>query len=409
MTDWYYAVGQGQQGPVGDDELRSLIKSGAIKRDTYVWRDGMENWLHAEDHPDLAKAFVTPPPLPLIQPPKLPPPAFQPVAQQPAIVLISRPWPRFWARFIDNLIFVPLLGFGIGLWSVLYAPDIYLQLMTMNAVVFGILVLPLAMLMTALCMILTGYTPGKAIVGVKVPVADGRNRIAFFLGREMRVWVAGLGLGIPFVALFTQVRQYRRLAAGKAATYDEGAPVVTASPSKMRLGLAIVIVSALFAGNIVLRMDEQQSSRNLTTSKTWVNPVTNKPASIGRTWQPEEMATNSGRAFYFASNELLAEAIFGYEQFPTAGVDAAAYARAIKDAVASDVAITSEWQPTYVQRMPALRATGRAIKANDSVVEVTIVVSGRNAWRTLVFTRGNSPAQAAEKDRFVQAMFATAN
>ncbi len=406
MADWYYAVGQARQGPASDHELSALIKSGTIKRDTYVWRDGMENWLHAEEHPDLAKAFVTPPPLP--QPPKLPPPAFQSITQQ-SFALTSRPWPRFWARLIDNLIFVPLLGFSIGLWSVLYAPDIYVQLVAMNAAVFSIFVLPLAMLVTGVSMVFTGYTPGKAIVGIKVPVPEGRNRIVFFLSREIRVWVAGLGLGIPFVALFTQINQYRRLAEGKAASYDEGAPLVTANPSKTRLGFAIAIVGALFAGNIVLRLDEQQSSRNLTTSKSWLNPVTNKSASIGGTWQPQEMTTNGGRAFYFISNELLAEAIFGYEQLPVGSIEAAAYARAIKNAVASDVAITSEWQPTYVQKMPALRATGKATKINDSAVEVTIMLSGRNAWRTLVFTRGNTPAQMAEKDRFVQAMFATAN
>lgn len=59
--------------------------------------------------------------------------------------------------------------------------------------------------------------------------------------------------------------------------------------------------------------------------------------------------------------------------------------------------------------LPALRATGKSVKYTDSIVEVTIVVKGRDAWRTLVFARGNSPAQSAEKDNFVRAVFGTVN
>lgn len=409
MANWYYAVGQDQKGPISEDELRSLIKSGQINRETYVWYEGMDAWQRAAEHPDLSNAFVAPPPLPTALPPRLPPPAFEPPAVNAGVVLTSRPWPRFWARFIDNLILVPLFGFCIGLWAVLYAPDVYLQIVTMNGALFGVLLLPLVTLFLAVCMIATGTTFGKAIVGVRVPVPSGRSRIGFFLSREFKVWAAGLGIGIPFVALFTQVRQYRRLAAGQAASYDEGNPAILANPSKMRLSAAIVVVLSLFTGNIILRTEDQKVASNLAATQTWVNPVTKKTATIGKTWQAQEMKTNSGRAFYFASNELLAEAVFGYEQFSSDKVDSGLYADAIKRAVASDVSITTEWRAITVRGLPALRATGKSVKFDDSNVEVTIVVTGRDAWRTLMFARGNSPAQSAEKDKFVQAMFGTAN
>ncbi|MCZ7894714.1 RDD family protein [Agrobacterium salinitolerans] len=409
MAAWYYAAGKDQKGPVGEDEISGLIKSGQITKETIVWREGMDDWQRAVEQPELSSAFSTPPPLPNTPSPKIPPPIFEPPVLKAGVVIISRPWPRFWARFIDNLIFVPMLGFGIGLWAVLYAPDIYLQIVMMNGVLFGVLLLPLVALFLALCMIVVGTTPGKAIVGVRVPVDRGRNRLGFYLSREFKVWAAGLGLGIPFVALFTQVRQYRLLAAGKSASYDEGHPAIIANPSKVRLAASIVVVAALFTGNIILRAEDQKAETNLNTTQAWINPVTNKTTTIGKTWQAQEMKTNSGRTFYFASNELLAEAIFGYEQFPSYGVQAAAYADAIKAAVASDVRITSQWQPVLVQGMPALRATGKSVKYTDSIVDVTIVVKGRDAWRTLVFSRGNSPAQSAEKEKFVKAMFGTAN
>ncbi|MGQ2951521.1 MAG: RDD family protein [Agrobacterium sp.] len=409
MAVWYYAAGKDQKGPVGEDEISGLIKSGQITRETIVWREGMDAWQRAVEQPELSSAFSTPPPLPNTPSPKIPPPIFEPSLLKAGIVITSRPWPRFWARFIDNLIFVPMLGFGIGLWAVLYAPDIYLQIVMMNGVLFGVLLLPIVALFLALCMIVVGTTPGKAIVGVRVPVGQGRNRLGFYLSREFKVWAAGLGLGIPFVALFTQVRQYRLLVAGKSASYDEGNPAIIANPSKVRLAASIVVVAALFTGNIILRAEDQKAETNLNATQAWINPVTNKTATIGKTWQTQEMKTNSGRAFYFASNELLAEAILGYEQFPSYEVQAAVYADAIKAAVASDVSITSKWQPVLVQGMPALRATGKSVKYTDSIVEVTIVVKGRDAWRTLVFARGNSPAQSAEKEKFVKAMFGTAN
>jgi hypothetical protein len=59
--------------------------------------------------------------------------------------------------------------------------------------------------------------------------------------------------------------------------------------------------------------------------------------------------------------------------------------------------------------MSGVRATGISTRASDATVEVTIVVNGRDAWRTLMFIRGSSAEQLTEKDRFVNAMFGTTN
>lgn len=48
---WYYAVGSERHGPVDDAGLRA---SGAITRDTLVWRAGMPNWVAAGAVPELA-------------------------------------------------------------------------------------------------------------------------------------------------------------------------------------------------------------------------------------------------------------------------------------------------------------------------------------------------------------------
>jgi hypothetical protein len=242
-----------------------------------------------------------------------------------------------------------------------------------------------------------------------VPVPASKGRLAFFLAREMKVWAQGMGLGIPFVALFTQIRQYRLLAAGNATSYDEGNPVIAADPSNLRLVAGLVVTAALFTGTIYLQVESKDAASDAYVKQAWINPITQLTAQIGRTWQGEELKTNSGRVFYFASQSLLAEAVVGYEQFGFDGIDNLSYANAFKGAVASDVSINSEWIPVSVHGIPALRATGSAVKAGDTNVEVTVAVVGRNAWRALIFARGRPVGQLPEKDNFVEAIFGTAN
>ncbi|HTB14212.1 MAG TPA: RDD family protein [Bryobacteraceae bacterium] len=41
---WYYADAGRQVGPVEDAQLDELVRSGAVRDDTLVWREGMANW-----------------------------------------------------------------------------------------------------------------------------------------------------------------------------------------------------------------------------------------------------------------------------------------------------------------------------------------------------------------------------
>ncbi len=44
-TEWYYAVEGTSHGPVDQAEFEHLVSVGAIRSDTLVWQDGMEDWL----------------------------------------------------------------------------------------------------------------------------------------------------------------------------------------------------------------------------------------------------------------------------------------------------------------------------------------------------------------------------
>lgn len=41
---WFYATGDQPQGPVSEADLDALVKAGAIRPETLVWREGMADW-----------------------------------------------------------------------------------------------------------------------------------------------------------------------------------------------------------------------------------------------------------------------------------------------------------------------------------------------------------------------------
>jgi hypothetical protein len=45
---WYYSTPAGELGPVSRDELAAMLASGSIEPATWVWTDGMPEWLPAD-------------------------------------------------------------------------------------------------------------------------------------------------------------------------------------------------------------------------------------------------------------------------------------------------------------------------------------------------------------------------
>jgi len=65
---WYAAIGGEQAGPFSLQQMVSKIQSGEIARETLVWKQGMADWVAAEQAPDLSKLFASgPPPLPPVK------------------------------------------------------------------------------------------------------------------------------------------------------------------------------------------------------------------------------------------------------------------------------------------------------------------------------------------------------
>ncbi len=420
MTVWHYVVGQERLGPVSEGEIGGLIREGRITRDTLVWKPGFEGWRAAEKA--LAPLFAeTPPPIPT--PPLVPTSVrlskddmSSPRDDAPTTTIPTNswsgleatgPWPRLWARAIDCWLLAPAIAFGIGIFTAIYYPTLYVKLMSMNNTVVGLGLLPIVGVVLALMMALIGTTPGKAILGIRViSIADG-NKFLFYLIRELKVWVFGLGLGIPIVALFTQVYQCRRVGAGKAAGYDEGFAMVVGKPSGIRVGVGAACAAALFFGMVVLGAIDKTAQTEIETTRVWRNPITQRNTQIARTWTDKEMNANSGRVFYFASNTLSAEALLGHEVVDFEGLDTEAYGTALGKAIAADVKLTSGWIPTTINGLRVLRATAKSVPYPETQVEVLVRVSGRNAWRVLVFAVGRPTNDLPGRDSLVKGLFAT--
>ena len=80
-AQWFYAVGADRNGPVGEDELKSLVSSGVVTPANLIWREGMANWTALGEVPEF---MVASPPTSPVAPP---PPGAAPVATpQPAMI-----------------------------------------------------------------------------------------------------------------------------------------------------------------------------------------------------------------------------------------------------------------------------------------------------------------------------------
>ena len=98
---------------------------------------------------------------------------------------------------------------------------------------------------------LLGGTPGKYIFGIHVAHPDGELLSfpeAFY--RTFLVWLQGLGLGIPFVVLFTMIFAYRRLTRTGTTLWDTSTnALVTYQPWNVLraiLGLAVMLAILAF-------------------------------------------------------------------------------------------------------------------------------------------------------------------
>ena len=210
MEQWYYAKMGQQHGPVTKAELIKLFENGELTPEILVWTDGMQQWLPAEKVDGLIPQ--SPEPLPPSNTPATSPVKnTQPRVHEPECSQV-RPWVRYWARTFDLFVFSMLSGIILGP----VAPHL-----ATNANILGIVLLFNYIFFEAAMLATRGTTPGKALLKVGIRKMDGTPiSYADALKRSFKVWFIGLGLGIPFVSMLTQIIAYNRLITNGITTWD---------------------------------------------------------------------------------------------------------------------------------------------------------------------------------------------
>jgi uncharacterized RDD family membrane protein YckC len=229
-STWYFAAGDERVGPRTLDEMRELVADGTLTGETLVWTQGLAAWAPAASFPLL----LEPPRVEAEEPAPAPPP-LAPRTGGPSAVLA---WRRFFARWFDT-VSIMMIGLAVAGYT---TPE------NLNSLPLLVLIgAPLAaQLVQALCIAVTGSTPGKALVGLRVATADGRRpTLATALTRELLVWVMGMGMGVSFVLPVTHAYSYYRVTRRGVTPWDERLAL------RIEVG-AIGPVQAVFLGGIML-------------------------------------------------------------------------------------------------------------------------------------------------------------
>ncbi|HEV8725305.1 MAG TPA: RDD family protein [Candidatus Binatia bacterium] len=147
----------------------------------------------------------------------------------------ARPWPRFFARYIDVLLFASVAGILLAI----FAPSFFDAINgegKNNDAALGILVMFCWIPVEAIILAAWGATPGKAIFGIRLANRDGRNpTFPEALSRSFSVWAKGTGCGFPLINLITGWIAYRKLKATGSTSWD----------SRLQLSVSQVHVSAV--------------------------------------------------------------------------------------------------------------------------------------------------------------------
>jgi uncharacterized RDD family membrane protein YckC len=230
---WYYAENGKQMGPVEESALDDLVRSGVVRDNTLVWREGMANW---QPHQAVRSAAVAPPPPTLPTSPDMrycaecgrPFPSGELVTVGNASVCAqckpvylqrlreggqaigARRYAGFWIRFVARLIDGVILSIVVLILRIPFlaliplAPDrvgpAALPLMMGLGGVMILINLVVGVAYEAYFVSTRGGTPGKLALGLRIIRADGSPVSAgLAAGRYFAQWISGIILLIGYI------------------------------------------------------------------------------------------------------------------------------------------------------------------------------------------------------------------
>jgi uncharacterized RDD family membrane protein YckC len=190
--NWFYVDTGQQAGPVTDEQLDDLVRSGKVRGDTLVWREGLANW---QPYSQARPEGVQPPaPVPPAAQPMaaaaptaggvVPPPgAYQPMPGAVYGLAYAGFWMRFLAKLIDGLIIGAVVGIPIAFFMFRGAlsgapPDLQRWVQFFTAAPWQLLETAIGLLYNGFFLGKFGATPGKMALGLKVLSPEG-NPISY--------------------------------------------------------------------------------------------------------------------------------------------------------------------------------------------------------------------------------------
>lgn len=195
--------------------------------------------------------------------PNAPSPTFGDYAQKPnATVDQSKtflggqhhPWRRLFARTVD----ICTAGFALFLLLIFaFSATMPEQAAGFakaveNPIIASVVLYLIWLPAETLLLSLFGTTPAKWLFGIRIEHPGGNLlSLAEALNRSFLVFVQGVGFGIPFVALFTQLFAYRRLTKTGTTLWDTSANAVVLH-KKWGVFRALACTAAVFAVLILI-------------------------------------------------------------------------------------------------------------------------------------------------------------
>jgi len=415
---WWYVVADTRRGPASVQELELAAHRGELTASTLVWTAGQAGWLPMQEVVELAPILQG---LPTDLPPALPTVAVSaPLAVVPAAapapttaelaaaaaeakraelaqLPLAGPWRRFLARTVDLWIFVLPVAVLIGLAAAWVYPGFGLLLDLPGASgIFGIVLVPTCMLVEGLVHGLFRNSPGKWLFGIKVLTFQGiQPTLRQYLSRQVSVWSAGVGIGIPLVSLFTMLHQRGRLVKGQPAGYDVEKFVVKARPlGFLRVGAMVLAVVAVALANGYFTSQEVASKSQQRYGFEWVNPVTGKRVSVPPTWTLENQTNSEGDPVYvFGSYSAGGYVYFARE---ATSLDLERYQRAWMHAMRTTMLLSSGGISDG-KRFDQAEATGSMRSDPSQRVHATLVRGASNeVWRVIVVSLPGKESVSAE-------------
>ena len=199
MDVWLIQDGE-RCGPFPSFEIERLIRDGEIDPDTPSWIEGQGEWQPLSEARQFADAYENTTPeagtVEVAAGVKVPPVV---VPELPVMAVTkAQMLRRFWARWFD-----------LHLYGLVWLGSMRLAGHNMTELVTDMWMLIWQMLpwfgIEAVMIHLWGTTPGKALLGIRVRQANGRPpAVGASVWRSLRVWVLGLGLGMPLLVIFCQ-------------------------------------------------------------------------------------------------------------------------------------------------------------------------------------------------------------